>query len=261
MSSHREQNAAVLDQFTLQAGAYARLVGRDVLGRGPGDPVTASGVGADDVVLDVACGAGGMTLDFAEVAKRVTGIDLTPAMLAEARALQARRGVANVEWIEGDALPLPFADAAFTVTVTRASFHHMHDPSLVLAQMARVTAPGGKVVLCDLSPDPDKVAAFDAVEQVRDPSHVHAFPTEDLRALGRDAGLEELHLHAFAAELPLEGVLATSFPGPGALDEVRRRVAADADERIDRLGMKARRGENGLMISYPMTLLVWRKAG
>jgi len=74
MSGHREQNAAVLEQFTQQAKAYAALVRSSGAGRGPGDPVAASAVTAEDVVLDVACGAGSLTLDFAAVARRATPI-------------------------------------------------------------------------------------------------------------------------------------------------------------------------------------------
>ncbi|HEY3696678.1 class I SAM-dependent methyltransferase [Phenylobacterium sp.] len=259
MPSHQDQNAAVLDQFTRQAESYAALVGQSAGRAGPGDPVALSGVSPEDEVLDVACGAGSMTLDFARAARRVTGIDLTSAMLAQARALQAERGVDNVAWVQGDVLPLPFADAAFDVVVTRASFHHMADPAAVLGEMRRAARPGGRIVVSDLTPAADKGPALDRLEILRDPSHVHALPADDLRILGRAAGLQELHVAPYAAELPLEAVLATSFPGPAALDEVRALVAADADEGADRLGMAARRGDGGLYITYPMTTLVWRK--
>jgi SAM-dependent methyltransferase len=161
--------------------------------------------------------------------------------------------------VEGDVLALPFADAAFTVTVSRASFHHMDDPAAALAEMRRVTAPGGRIVVSDLTPAPDKAAAFDAWEQRRDPSHVHAHPTEELRALGRGRRLEELYVHSSATELPLEAILATSFPPQGALDEVRAQAAADADESLDRLGLSARRSGGDLLVTYPMTTLVWRR--
>jgi len=257
MPSHKEQNAAVLDQFTRQAESYAALVRGTAGGKSPGDVVALSGASAQDEVLDVACGTGALTLDLARIARRVTGIDLTPAMLDQARALQAERGVTNAQWVEGDALPLPFPDAAFSLVVTRASFHHMHDPAAVLAQMRRVVAPGGRVVVSDLTPAPDLGRAFDAIETLRDPSHVHAHTVEELRAIGRAAGLQELLVESFSAELPLEAVLATSFPGPGALDEVRRRAAADADEGVDRLGLAIRRVEGKLLMTYPMTTVVW----
>jgi ubiquinone/menaquinone biosynthesis C-methylase UbiE len=258
MSGHEDQNAAVLDQFTQQAESYAALVRGRSDRRNPGDVVGLSGASAEDEVLDVACGTGALTLDLARVVRRVTGIDLTPAMLDQARALQVELDSTNVEWVQGDALPLPFADAAFSLVVTRASFHHMDDPAAMLAEMRRVTAPGGRVVVSDLTPTPQTGAAFDEMEQLRDPSHVHALPPEALRALGRAAGLQELAAEPYSFEVPLEAVLATSFPAPGALDEVRRRIGADADEGQNRLGFAARRGEGALHITYPMTTVVWR---
>lgn len=258
MPGHQEQNAAVLDQFTQQAEAYAAFVRRKTGRESPGDVLGLSGASAEDVVLDVACGTGALTLDLAKVVRRVTGLDLTPAMLDQARTLQAETGATNVEWVQADALPLPFADGAFTLTVTRASFHHIDDPAAILAEMRRVTASGGRVVVSDLTPAPGKGATFDEMERLRDPSHVHALPTETLRAIGRAAGLQELYVESSTFETPLERVLATSFPGPDALDEVRRRFGVDADEGGDRLGFAVRRGEDGLYITYPMTTVVWR---
>jgi ubiquinone/menaquinone biosynthesis C-methylase UbiE len=258
MSGHEQQNAAVLDQFTQQAESYAVLVKQGASRRSAGDVVAFSGASATDEVLDVACGAGHLTLDLAKVVQRAVGIDLTPAMLDQARALQAEQGVANVEWVQGDALPLPFTDARFDLVVTRASFHHMHDPGAVLSQMRRVARPGGRVVVSDLTPATDRSAAFDEMENLRDPSHVHALPIEELREIGRKAGLEELRIEPYSGELPLEAVLATSFPPPGALDEVRRRFAAEAETGTDNLGFRTRRGEGKLYISYPMTTVVWR---
>lgn len=258
MSGHQDQNAAVLDQFTQQAESYAAFVRRRTGREAPGDVVGLSGVTADDRVLDVACGTGALTLDLAAIARQVTGVDLTPAMLDQARALQAERGLTNVEWVQGDALPLPFADGAFDLVVTRASFHHMADPAAMLAEMRRVSAPGGRIVVSDLTPAPDTGAAFDEMERLRDPSHTHAMPPEKLRALGRATGLHELAAEGFSFEASLEMILATSFPGPGALDAVRRRFGADADEGRNRLGFHARRDEDGLHITYPMTTVVWR---
>lgn len=258
MSGHEAQNAAVLDQFTQQAESYAALVRRKSDRKAPGDVVALSGVTADEEVLDVACGTGALTLDLARLARRATGIDLTPAMLDQARALQAEQGVSNVEWLQGDALPLPFPDGAFGLVVTRASFHHMDDPAAVLAEMRRVAAPGARVIVSDLTPSPATGDAFDEMERLRDPSHVHALTIEELRAVGRAAGLQELAAEPYSFELPLEAVLATSFPGPGALDEVRRRIGADADEGADRLGFAARRADGALHITYPMTTVVWR---
>src|SRR5207253_1629756 len=83
----------------------------------------------------VASGPGILGCGFAMVARHVTGIDLTPAMLERARLLQAEQGLTNLTWRQGDVLPLPFADAAFTLVVSRFAFQHLIDPGAVLAEM------------------------------------------------------------------------------------------------------------------------------
>src|SRR5688572_27047499 len=100
------QNEIVLDQFTKQAEAYAALV-RD----NPSGTLAAYLDGTrpqpDDRALDVGCGAGGLAVALASICQEVTGVDLTPAMLNQARALQAAKGVANVSWRTADVTALP----------------------------------------------------------------------------------------------------------------------------------------------------------
>ena len=75
----------------------------------------------NDTVLDVACGPGLMACEFAAVARHVTGIDLTPAMIERARAQQESQGQTNVSWLVGDVLPLPFPGSSFSLVFTRYS--------------------------------------------------------------------------------------------------------------------------------------------
>lgn len=259
MSRHENQNAAIRDQFAKQASAYARLV------RSRTDPsftrlIEALRLTDTDQVLDVGCGTGLLSLSLAEIAKQVTGIDLTPEMLEQARALQAELGIDNVHWQLGDVLPLPFADGAFSIAVTKATFHHLTDPAAVLAQMIRVCGPDGRISVSDLTPDRTKAESFDRVEKLRDPSHVHALPVEDLRAVGRAAGLTELAFWQSSTVLPLEAVLATSFPERGDLERVRALYREDADSGKDRLGMSAREENGEILVTYPMTTLVWKRS-
>src|SRR2546430_13716130 len=150
-----------------------------------------SGAGRYDTGLYVACGPGILACAFARVARHVTGIDLTPAMLERARLLQAEQGLTNVTWRRGDVLPLPFADAEFTLVVSRFAFHHLLDPGAVLGQMRRVCAPGGTVMVIDSAPAQEKADAFNAMEALRDPSHVRALPLVEHLALFANAGLGE----------------------------------------------------------------------
>lgn len=252
-----EHNARVLDQFSRQAEGYAALVNRS--GAPQGDPLLECTRPHElDRVLDVGCGSGQLAVALAPLVAHVTGVDLTPAMLDQARALQAKAGVANVEWKQADSLRLPVEDGSFSLVISRSMFHHAADPLGTLAEMRRACAPGGRIAVLDLTPDSDKAVAFDALELLRDPSHARALPAEELRALGSKLGLEEITVRAHAAQLPYEAVLATSRPPPGVLERVREFLARDAARGTDVFGMSARLENGEVWATYPMTLVVWR---
>src|SRR6185436_12432145 len=97
MTTHRD---AILDQFTRQAIPFATSPGiKDEAALRM--VIEFSGAGPTDTVLDVACGPGILACAFARVARHVTGIDITPAMLDRARALQTESGLTNLTWQQG----------------------------------------------------------------------------------------------------------------------------------------------------------------
>jgi ubiquinone/menaquinone biosynthesis C-methylase UbiE len=250
MTTHRE---AILDQFTRQAVPFATAPGiqdetalRLV--------VEFSGAGPDDTVLDVACGPGIVVCAFAKVVKHATGLDLTPAMLDRARTLQKEKGLGNVTWQLGEAIPLPYPDASFSVVTSRFAFHHFLDPLAAIKEMARVCRPGGKVVVIDSAPAPDKADAFNAMELVRDPSHARAMPLEELKDLFRRAGLPEPRTTGYRLEGELEGLIERSFPNPGDDETLRRIFRASVDG--DTLGIGARRDGDTIRYGYPVAVLV-----
>ena len=259
MTRHTDQNEKILDQFTRQAESYAKLTA-SARGVSASPFFDAIGPLETDRVLDVACGAGRLTISLAKLTQHVTGIDLTAAMIDKGRALQAETGVANVDWHVGDVLPLPFPDGTFSLVVSQAAFHHLIDPAAVLTEMARVCSGGGRVAVNDLSPDAGKADAFNRIEKLRDPSHVRALPPAELRALGRQIGLVETAVSSdFVPPMPLEAVLKTSFPNPGDLEKVRALYQGDAQSGVDTLGLRARFSVDQIMIQYPMTLVVWQR--
>jgi len=101
-----DNRTLILDQFTRQAPTFSAssTIKDEALVR---LIVEWSGAGPDDTLLDVACGAGHVVCAFARTVRHATGVDLTPAMLERARALQAERGLVNVTWQQGDVQPLP----------------------------------------------------------------------------------------------------------------------------------------------------------
>jgi ubiquinone/menaquinone biosynthesis C-methylase UbiE len=142
----------VVDQFSRQAVFFAKLPGHE-----EATPLLLrmAGVAAADEVLDVACGAGAVACAAARMARQVTGIDLTPAMIERAAALQAELGLTNLAWYVGDVARLPFAADRFDVVLTRYSLHHLLQPSEMLAEMVRVCKPSGCVAVADLVLPPD----------------------------------------------------------------------------------------------------------
>src|SRR6185295_7575971 len=165
---------------------------------------------------------------FARRAGQVTGIDLTPAMVARAEALAREQRLTNVGFRVGHVVPLPFADATFSLVVSRFAFHHFVDPAAVLAEMRRVCHPGGRVVVCDLtaSEDPAKAAAFHRMEMLRDPSHARALSLGELRALFRAGGFAAPVETFYDMDVELEAVLSRSFPAPG--DDAKIRTLFEA---------------------------------
>jgi ubiquinone/menaquinone biosynthesis C-methylase UbiE len=152
--------------------------------------VTALGEAVQGSVLDVACGPGILSAAIAKAARDVVAFDLTPQMLKKAAQRCAEAGVDNVTFREGNAAALPFADAAFDAAVTRLSVHHFDRPSRVIEEIFRVLRPGGRFVIADVvcSELPSEAELQNAIEILRDPSHVRMLPGSELTSLVRDAG-------------------------------------------------------------------------
>jgi SAM-dependent methyltransferase len=209
--------------------------------------------GPNDTVLDVACGPGLLACAFARVARHVTGIDLTPAMLEQARALQRQQGLENITWQEGDVLPLPYAKGSFSIVSSRFAFHHFLDPLAVLKEMCRVCRPGGRVVVADSAPAASQAGAFNRMERLRDPSHVRALSPEELRGLFADAGLPAPRVQPDLLPGDVESLLARSFPREGDADRIRQ-IFADSLEHDD-LGMAAVRQDGKICFLFPTLIL------
>jgi SAM-dependent methyltransferase len=107
---------------------------------------------AGERVLDVACGTGNAALRAAQRGADVVGVDLTPELFDAARDLADEYGVA-VDWVQGDAEELPFADASFDVVLSTFGVMFAPRHAVAAAEIARVLRPGGRIGLCNWTPE------------------------------------------------------------------------------------------------------------
>ncbi|MBX3218241.1 MAG: class I SAM-dependent methyltransferase [Labilithrix sp.] len=163
-------------------------------------------------VLDVGTGTARIPIELcrADANLRVVAIDLAEHMLALAGENVARAGFAGrVTLAKVDAKKMPYEDGAFATTVSNSIIHHIPDPRAALAEMARVTAPGGLVFVRDLArpaseaevdrlvtlyageapPEPAARASFERQRDLFRASLRAALTVEEITAMANDAGL------------------------------------------------------------------------
>ncbi len=247
--------ATIVEQFSQQAIPFAQVPGHlDSIQR----LKELAEVKQGDNVLDVACGPGLVACEFAAHCNHVTGVDITPAMIEQAQKRQIEKGLTNLSWSVGSALPLPYDDNSYSLIITRYSYHHFLDPRAALVEMIRVCKPGGRVLVADVAIDPAKSASYDRLEIMRDSSHTHALTTEEFTALFQQSGLEECRQSVYGVEIELEVQLKASFPKPGDTERLREMITADIG--INEYGINARMANGTVIYTVPIGVFVGKKA-
>jgi SAM-dependent methyltransferase len=203
MTSQETQTTdPVRDQFGAVAAAYAtssyHASGPDLAAL-----VSAAGLSGREQVLDLGCGAGHTALAVAPHAGAVVAVDLTPEMLAVAAELAEARGITNITFRSADVGALPFDDATFDLITSRVSAHHYADPVVALREAERVLRPGGTILLIDtVAPeDPALDTFYNAVELLRDRSHVRNCRVSEWKRMLAGAGFAPETLLEFTIEL------------------------------------------------------------
>ena len=244
-----EHDAEIIDQFSKQAIPFTQLPGHmdsiQML-------IEFSQVTENDTVLDIACGPGMVTCEFAKVASHVTGIDITEKMIQEAQKRQQEMNMDNMSWDIGTALPLPYDSESFSTVITRYSFHHFVDPQAILAEMIRVCKPGGTILIADAALPAEKVDAYNNMERLRDSSHTSALSFDQWDKLLQESGLKNLKRGDYKVEMELEKQLSASFPKPGGKEKLREIFRNDVG--IDALGMNVHKRNGEIHFSYPISI-------
>lgn len=109
--------------------------------------VRSARIRAGEKVLDIACGTGNTAIMARARGAHVTGLDLTPELLAVAQENAANEGCGDITWKEGDAENLPFPDGAFDVVVSSCGLMFAPDQQKVAEEVARATKPGGRIAI------------------------------------------------------------------------------------------------------------------
>jgi len=255
--TQESHNKLILDQFTKQAIPFVNIPGHS--GEGAAKLlVEMTGINKQDTVLDVACGPGLLTSSLAPCVRQITGIDLVPAMIEQAKKLQSQKKLSNMTWKVGDVLPLPYSDNSFSIVVTRYSFHHFLDPQAVMKEMLRVVKPHGKVAVVDVFTNSKAQSdAYDELEKLRDPSHVHALFLAEFREMISKAGFAHPQERFYKIDIKLEEQYKSPSLKENDLEMIRRAVVDDIGK--DRLGWGAHRKGDEIYLSYPTAVFVGEK--
>jgi len=216
-----------------------------------------SEVNSEGEVLDVACGPGLVACEFAPHAKRVTGLDITEAMIEQARKRQEELSLNNMEWMTGNAIPLPFEDSSFSLVITRYSYHHFLEPAKAFEEMIRVCAPGGRVLVADVCVAEEHSAEYDRMEKLRDDSHVHALTNKEFTEMFLRSGLTELKQSGYGLDTEVDHLLESSSPEPGGREKIREMIISDIG--VNRLGINSRFEEGKLVFTFPIAVFTGRK--
>jgi demethylmenaquinone methyltransferase / 2-methoxy-6-polyprenyl-1,4-benzoquinol methylase len=164
-----------------------------------------------DRVLDVCCGTGDLALAAARAGGRVVGLDFSTPMLE-----RAHRKSSEIDWVEGDALALPFADGSFDAVTIGFGLRNLPDVERGLAELRRVLRPGGRLAILEITRPTGVLAPFyrfwfDGVIPLAGkvlpggsaysylPASVRRFPAPDrLAKLLDEEGLAEIRWRLFA---------------------------------------------------------------
>jgi ubiquinone/menaquinone biosynthesis C-methylase UbiE len=245
-------------QFRRRSAAYA-------IATNPSDQkfiafmISISGVAKTDHVLELACGNGNTTLAFAERCGRAIGVDVAEEPLQLARTSAADRNVNNVDFIISEVERLSFDDSTFNGALCRFSFHHFLNPARVFAELARVVAPGGWMVITDMVASEDRAKAefHNQMERLCDPTHSRTLPGSEFERMFTEQGFRIALKVERDARLTLDDWIRFGGASPENAARLREMAAAAVDQ--DRAGLKFTRDGDQIRLVHNSVSFVLEK--
>lgn len=194
----RTHDRSVHEQFDPRAAAYLTSA---VHASGPDLAAAAARVAAAKprLALDVGCGAGHLSFALSPHVEQIIAFDPSESMLATVRGAALERGLGNVTTTLGHAEQLPWPVAHFDLVCSRYSAHHWRDVPGALREMRRVLVPGGALLMLDFLGEENALVDtwMQAIELLRDPSHVRDRSIAEWSALLAQAGFQLLAQESF----------------------------------------------------------------
>lgn len=200
--------------------------------------VVSAGLRTGDRVLDVACGTGIVARRATRQLGgqgRVVGLDINPGMLAVARSAAAAEGL-EIEWREGDALALPFAEGSFDAVFCQQALQFFPDRAAALREMRRVLAPDGRLALSvfrSIEHRPDLAAIAESLERHVGPGA--GAPRRAVSALGDAGELEQLVAGAGFRAVEVRAAAATQRDASVEAHLRRIELAAPSTDPLRRI--------------------------
>jgi ArsR family transcriptional regulator len=159
------------------------------------------------VIADLGAGEGWLSQLLAQRAKRVIAVDLSPKMVAFAKAELKKKKISNLEYRVGDLLNPPIEAASVDLAILSQALHHVTNPAEAIQAAGRLLKPGGRLIVLDLNRH-----QFDQARQLYG-DHWLGFDETDVRTWLREAGFEEINVQLLTgddATPTLQPLLATA---------------------------------------------------
>lgn len=193
------------DTYLIDSSDEMQRLERQAAIYGTADDLAQLALSPTDVVLDAGCGAGVITRTIARAVPRgrAVGLDREPRYLDHARRRAAADGLANAKFVQGNLLDLPFDEGQFDLVWSKHVLQWIAEPARALAQMVRVTRPGGRVLAANfdgflLQHHPQDAALQQDTQRWFDAARTHMgfdnWLGRKLPALFKQAGLQDIRV-------------------------------------------------------------------
>jgi SAM-dependent methyltransferase len=254
----KSQQALVGGQFGARAAAY---LGSAVHSQGADLQALADlAQGQSEArVLDLGCGAGHVSFHVAPHVSEVVAYDLSPEMLEVVARSANERGLHNIRTRQGVAEQLPFDNESFDYVFSRFSAHHWNDFDAGLREVTRVLKRGGTAAFIDsISPRAPLLDTYlQAVEILRDPSHVRSYSRAEWDAALARAGLTPVASHHFRLRMNF-AVWTERMRTPKVQSDAIRALQQAMSETVTRYFAVDAEGSFDLDIAFVQTSALMR---